>query len=138
MWCKDGRGRRMTREEKQKAINTLKKSAPVMSLTQEEFNNYIQTINKVIDWLEQETVSRESYEHEYFLRKEFEIKIDKLQRQLKKQTMQVDKIKAEIEKAVWEDVIISPDGTDEIRIPLLEPDDVFEIIDKYKVESEEE
>lgn len=33
--------------------------------------------------LEQETVSKESYDHEYFLRKEFEIKIDKLQRQLK-------------------------------------------------------
>lgn len=48
----------------------------------------------------------------------------------------LDKIRAEIEKAVWEDVIISLDGTDEIRIPLLEPDDVFEIIDKYKAESE--
>ena len=31
--------------------------------------------------LEQETVSRESYEHEYLLRKEFEIKIAKLEQQ---------------------------------------------------------
>ena len=44
----------MTREEKQKAIDALKISAPVMAVTQEEFNNYIQTINKIMDWLEQE------------------------------------------------------------------------------------
>lgn len=44
----------MTIEEKQKAIDALKKSAPVMAMTQEEFNDYIQTLNKVIDWLEQE------------------------------------------------------------------------------------
>lgn len=44
----------------------------------------------------------------------------------------LDKIKAEIERAVWEDVIVSLDGTDEVRIPRLEPDDVFKIIDKYK------
>ena len=49
----------------------------------------------------------------------------------------LDKIRAEIEKSVWEDVIVSLDGTDEVRIPRLEPDDVFEIIDKYKAESEE-
>ena len=50
----------------------------------------------------------------------------------------LDKIRAEIEKAVWEDVVISLDGTDEVRIPRLEPDDVFEIIDKYKAETEVE
>lgn len=49
----------------------------------------------------------------------------------------LDKIRAEIEKAVWEDVVVSLDGTDEVRIPRLEPDDVFEIIDKYKADSEE-
>ena len=48
----------------------------------------------------------------------------------------LDKIRAEIEKVIWEDVIVSLDGTDEIRIPLLNPDDVFEIIDKYRTESE--
>ena len=44
----------MTREEKQKAIDALKISAPVMAVTQEEFDNYIQTLNKIMDWLEQE------------------------------------------------------------------------------------
>ena len=48
----------------------------------------------------------------------------------------IDKISAEIEQAVWEDVVVSLDGTDETRIPCLDPDDVFEILDKYK-ESEE-
>ncbi len=44
----------MTREEKQKAIDALKISAPVMAVTQEEFTDYIQTLNKIMDWLEQE------------------------------------------------------------------------------------
>ena len=44
----------MDREEKQKVINALRISAPVMAVTQEEFNNYIQTLNQVMDWLEQE------------------------------------------------------------------------------------
>ena len=48
----------------------------------------------------------------------------------------LDKIRSEIKKAIWEDVIVSLDGTDEVRIPCLDPDDVFEIIDKYKAESE--
>lgn len=46
----------MTREEKQKAIDILKISAPVMAVTQEEFNTYIQTLNTVMDWLEQDSV----------------------------------------------------------------------------------
>lgn len=69
----------MTKEEKQKAIDTLKISAPIMAITQEEFYDYIQTLNKIMDWLEQETVSKESYDHEYFLRKEIEIKIAKIE-----------------------------------------------------------
>ena len=44
----------MTREEKQKAIDALKISAPVKAVTQEEFNDYIQTLNKIMDWLEQD------------------------------------------------------------------------------------
>ena len=44
----------MTREEKQKAVDALKISAPVSVVTQEEFNDYIQTLNHVMDWLEQE------------------------------------------------------------------------------------
>ena len=50
----------------------------------------------------------------------------------------LEKIRTEIEKAVWEDVIVNLNGTDEVRIPRLDPDDVFEIIDKYKAESEVE
>jgi hypothetical protein len=53
----------MTREEQEKAIDALKFSAPVMAVTQEEFNDYIQTLNKIMDWLEQEpctdAISRE-------------------------------------------------------------------------------
>ncbi|MCR4739157.1 MAG: hypothetical protein K5886_02720 [Lachnospiraceae bacterium] len=44
----------------------------------------------------------------------------------------LDKIRAEIEQVVWEDVVVSLDETNEIRIPRLDPDDVFEIIDKYR------
>lgn len=44
----------MTKEERKKAIDALKISAPIMAVTQEEFNDYIQTLNKVMDWLEQE------------------------------------------------------------------------------------
>lgn len=50
----------------------------------------------------------------------------------------LDKIRAEIEQAVWEDVVVSLDGTDEVRIPRLDPDDVFEIIDKYRKEQNNE
>ena len=45
----------MTREEKQKAIDALKISTPIMAMTQEKFNDYIQTLNQVMDWLEQES-----------------------------------------------------------------------------------
>lgn len=48
----------------------------------------------------------------------------------------LDKIRAEIEKAIWEDVVVTLDGTDETRIPRLDPDEVLEIIDKYRTESE--
>lgn len=44
----------MTRKERKKAIDALKISAPIIAVTQEEFNDYIQTLNKVMDWLEQE------------------------------------------------------------------------------------
>ena len=47
----------------------------------------------------------------------------------------LDKIRAEIEKAIWEDVVVTLDGTDETRIPRLDPDEVLEIIDKYKAEA---
>lgn len=54
----------MTNEERKKAIDALKKSAPVMAVTQEEFNDYIKTLNKIMDSIEQEpcgdTVSRQA------------------------------------------------------------------------------
>lgn len=53
----------MTGEEKQKAINALKISAPIMAMTQEEFNDYIQTLNKIMDWLEQEPILDRDCEH---------------------------------------------------------------------------
>jgi uncharacterized protein Yka (UPF0111/DUF47 family) len=52
---------KMTKEEKQKAIDALKMSVPVIPLTQEEFNDYIQTLNKIMDWLEKEG----KYQYEY-------------------------------------------------------------------------
>ncbi len=55
---------RMTKKEKQKAIDALKISVPVRAMTEEEFNDYIQAINQIMDWLEQEpcedTVSRQA------------------------------------------------------------------------------
>lgn len=48
----------------------------------------------------------------------------------------LDKIRTEIEQAIWEDVVVTLDGTDETRIPRLDPDEVLEIIDKYRRESE--
>jgi hypothetical protein len=44
----------MTIEEKQKAIDAIKISAPVMAVTQEEFHDYIQKLNTVMDLLEQQ------------------------------------------------------------------------------------
>lgn len=51
----------MIREEKQKAIDALKISVPVRAMTQEEFNDYIQTINQIMDWLEQEPCEKTQY-----------------------------------------------------------------------------
>lgn len=42
-------------------------------------------LDMAIKALEQETVSRESYDHEYFLRKELELKVAKLEKQIAEQ-----------------------------------------------------
>lgn len=47
------------------------------------FEQEKEALYMAIKALEQETVSKESYEHEYFLRKEFEIKIAKLEQEPK-------------------------------------------------------
>jgi hypothetical protein len=68
----------MTREEAIYFANCLKNNYTV------DLNDMEAFCDMVIKALEQETVSKEVYDHEYFLRKEFELKIDKLQRQLDK------------------------------------------------------
>lgn len=54
----------MTAKERKKVIDALKISAPVMAVTQEEFENYIQTLNQIMDWLDQEpcedTISKQA------------------------------------------------------------------------------
>ncbi len=44
----------MTREEREKALYALRKSAPIMAMTPKEFEDYSKTLNKIADWLEQE------------------------------------------------------------------------------------
>lgn len=55
-------------------------------------------------------------------------------KQLREQEPILDKIRTEITKAIQEDYIVSSDGMDEMIIPFLDPDDVYEIIDKYTAE----
>ena len=109
---------RMTREEKQKAIDALKISVPIMAVTQEEFNDYIRTLNKVMDWLEQEPfinkpcISAGVCEHD-------------------KQKV-LEKIRAEIDKARFVDK-----DTRICKNALASGLDVaLQIIDKYRTESE--
>jgi len=42
----------MTKEEREKAIDALKMSVPFIPITPEEFDDYIKTLNQVIDWLD--------------------------------------------------------------------------------------
>lgn len=112
----------MTGEEKKKAIDALKISAPVRVMTQEEFSDYIRAINQIIDYLEQDTVSKESYDHEYFLRKELEVKIAKLERQ----ESALDKVRIEIEALPKVYPFVTHVNT------YVKEDDVRRIIDKYK------
>lgn len=95
----------------------------------------------ILELLEQETVSKEVYDHEYFLRKEFELKIDELQRQLEEQAVKaesiLDKIRAEI--IMYEgDCRLSVDEYPSCKQCT---DNVFEtiyrIFDKYRGESED-
>ena len=43
----------------------------------------VEAFSTIIKELEKETVSRESYDHEYFLRKEHEVEIEKLRRSIR-------------------------------------------------------
>ena len=81
----------MTREEKQKAIDALKISVPIMAVTQEEFNDYIRTLNKVMDWLDQEPTTKNDLSSE----------LDKNSKELEKDFGELDCIdRAELLKAM--------------------------------------
>ena len=84
----------MTRED---AIKIIRKMLAYTDLTVRANLNadMVSACNLAIKALEQETVSKESYDHEYFLRKESEIKIAKLEHDKNKV---LDKIRAEIER----------------------------------------
>ena len=68
----------MTREEKQKAIDALKISAPIMAVTQEEFKDYIRTLNRVMDWLEHEPTTKNDLGVDAISRKQAIEEADKL------------------------------------------------------------
>ena len=103
----------MTREEKQKAIDALKISAPVMAVTQEEFSDYIQTLNKVMDWLEQKPV------------------IDKIRAEIETKYGQCDICE------YFEDYDYEENDISEYR-PIGNIADILQIFDKYIGESEGE
>lgn len=151
----------MTREEKQKAINALKKSAPIMAMTQQEFSDYIQTINQVMDWLEQEpcedVVSRKAV-HDMLENLPITVE-DKWFNWLQKACMRLaelppvtpqepilDKIRAEIAEygSIMVTYAITKDtktdkGIEKLVSGVLKQakEQVLEVIDKYKAESEE-
>lgn len=113
----------MTKEEAIQALKKEKRTA---------LHENKAAFDMAIKALEQETVLKESYDREYFLRKEFEIKIDELQRQLEEQAVKaefiLEKIREEIEQDAFKDV----NGSKYIFV-----NRVNQIIDKYKVEQEE-
>ena len=55
-------------------------------------------LDTAIDELLQEIVSKEAYEHEYFLRKELELKVTKLEEQIAKQKHLIDAFRSEMER----------------------------------------
>ena len=154
----------MTREEKQKAIDVLKISAPVMTVTQEEFKDYIQTLNKIMDWLEQEpcedaisrilkrmwncrgkhTISIDKVKMEQIIRDELpsvktqEPFINKpcIAHQIchEDKVKILDKIRAEIEKIAKPNELGGRGNGKSIRYGLCM---ALDIIDKYKAESED-
>ncbi len=86
-----------------------------------------------IEALEQETASKEAYDHEYFLRKEFEIKIDELQRQLEEQVVKAESILDKIKEDVVQTRKMYLDMND---IDWLNGCDyVLSVVDKYRREA---
>jgi hypothetical protein len=86
----------------------------------------------LMNLIEQETVSKESYDHEYFLRKEFEIKIDELQHQLEEQAVKAESILDKIREEAEQRRKMYLDMND---IDWLNGCDyVLSVVDKYKSE----
>lgn len=56
----------------------------------------IEAFSTIIKELEKETVSKESYDHEYFLRKELNLKVYKLDRLLEQADLALSKIKTKL------------------------------------------
>lgn len=56
----------------------------------------IEAFSTIVKELEKETVSRESYDHEYFLRKELSLKVYKLDRLLEQADLALSKIKTKL------------------------------------------
>jgi vacuolar-type H+-ATPase subunit D/Vma8 len=90
----------MTREEKEKAIDALKISAPVIAVTPKEYNDYIQTLNKIMDWLEQEPCDEENgkdIEHEI---KDLSERVENIEKQIiESEKEKIKKLKVELEYA---------------------------------------
>ena len=137
----------MTGEEKQKAIDALKISAPVKAVTQEEFNNYIQTLNKIMDWLEQEPTIQERQAESDKFDATFQDGYNNGYAQAKfdyDQKPVLDKIRAEIanhlqimdicDVKIVNGVIVQSESVNK-KVVLY--DSVMQIINKYKEESEE-
>ncbi len=126
----------MTKEEKEKAIEYFKwwksfnehnqKAIPKDTIAYKAYQTEIGFYDLAIKALEQETVSKEVYDHEYFLRKEFEMKLAKLEHE---KNEVIDKIRAEIEAKCCITVGRENEGAITLH-------DVFKIIDKYIGESD--
>lgn len=87
----------MTREE----IEELKGLAASMGLYDDKHPcKRAVILGKAIKALEQETVSKETYDHEYFLRKKMEAEIDHLRRHISKLETQIT-LEQEPRKGEW-------------------------------------
>lgn len=104
-----------------------------------------EALDMAINSVKQETVSRESYDNEFVLRKEFEVKAYKLQRQLEKVEHNLDKIRAEImgkiEQEEFARSIFRHEEKDTFKAEqctgsIMAYNNVIKLIDKYKAGSE--
>ena len=80
----------MTRKEKIDWLNRLR-SEIAMYIPKRWLIPMYTALDTAIDELQRETVSREAYEHEYFLRKELELKVTKLEEQIAKQKSEIER-----------------------------------------------